>query len=468
MSARLRWRTAICAGAMSASLTVGCGGGGSSSATSDGADSETGDAEGGETEGGDTSGGGVDDVPDPQPSEGFEAGFDVRDISPNDAELMLGVYMGAYGAPEARGVATGVHDPVYARTVALREGDEEVIMTILDLPGLGNRYTRRIREDVAALTGLDPLRILVGATHSHSSPDFMGLWGGVPDAYADRVVSLVVGGMVDALNNADPVDLHVGTGAAENRNRRGWPLTDTAVTVLDARDPEGARVGTMAVFAAHPVVLGESNKEISRDWPGWAVDAAEAELGAPVLLFSGIIGDVSPAVPDGTYADDFERCDAYGGAVGGEVAAVAQAAGPIADETLAWDATVWTLPVDNFLFELAATLGLLEYDFDEVDGQKTVQTQSSYLRVGSLAGGLQLAAFPGESLTRNGLEVKQAMTAPHRMVLGLTGDALGYFIPSDEWMTGLNDDYEESISLGMTVGDTSRDAMAAMIAADGG
>ena len=101
-----------------------------------------------------------------------------------------------------------------------------------------------------------------------------------------------------------------------------------------------------------------------------------------------------------------------------------------------------------------------------------MQTQSSYLRVGSLAGGLQLAAFPGESLTRNGLEVKQAMTAPPcwrgGMVLGLTGDALGYFIPSDEWMTGLNDDYEESISLGMTVGDTSRDAMAAMIAADGG
>jgi len=465
MNAGARWMTAICAGAMSASLTVGCGGGASSSGTGD--ETDAGETDAGET--GDTGTDGGMDVPDPDPpSEGFEAGFDVRDISPNDAELMLGVYMGAYGAPEARGVATGVHDPVYARAVALRAGDEEVVMAILDLPGLGNRYTRRIREDVAALTGLDPLRILVGATHSHSSPDFMGLWGGVPDAYADRVVSLVVGGMVDALDNADPVDLHVGTGAAENRNRRGWPVTDQAVTVLDARDPQGARVGTVAVFAAHPVVLGESNKEISRDWPGWAVDAAEAELGAPVLLFSGIIGDVSPSVPDGTYADDFERCDAYGGAVGGEVAAVAQAAGLIADETLAWDSTVWTLPVDNFLFELAATLGLLEYDFDEVDGQKTVETQSSYLRVGSLAGGLQLAAFPGESLTRNGLEVKQTMTAPHRMVLGLTGDALGYFIPSDEWMTGLNDDYEESISLGVTVGDTSRDAMAAMIAADGG
>ena len=76
----------------------------------------------------------------------------------------------------------------------------------------------------------------------------MGLWGGVPDAYADRVVTLVVQSMVDALDAADPVDLYVGTGAAENRNRRGWPLTDTAVTVLDARDPQGARMGTMAVL----------------------------------------------------------------------------------------------------------------------------------------------------------------------------------------------------------------------------
>ena len=124
-----------------------------------------------------------------------------------------------------------------------------------------------------------------------------------------------------------------------------------------------------------------------------------------VLLFSGIMSDVSPAVPDGTYADDFERCDAYGALVGGEVARPPRPPPP--SPTRPWRGTRrqgGRCPWTTSLFDLAGSLGLLDYDFDEVDGQKTVQTQSSYLRVGSLAGGLQLAAFPGESLTRNGLE----------------------------------------------------------------
>ena len=76
---------------MGASLTVGCGGGDSSD-TSDGADSgdrnpETGGADGGET-GGETGTGGMDGMdlpPTDPPSEGFEAGFEVRDISPTAA-----------------------------------------------------------------------------------------------------------------------------------------------------------------------------------------------------------------------------------------------------------------------------------------------------------------------------------------------------------------------------------------------
>jgi hypothetical protein len=51
-------------------------------------------------------------------------------------------------------------------------------------------------------------------------------------------------------------------------------------------------------------------------------------------------------------------------------------------------------------------------------------------------------------------------------VLGNAGDALGYFVPSDEWQIGLNDNYEESVSLGMSVGDTSRDQIIQMIDAD--
>lgn len=47
------------------------------------------------------------------------------------------------------------------------------------------------------------------------------------------------------------------------------------------------------------------------------------------------------------------------------------------------------------------------------------------------------------------------MTSPYRLFLGLTTDTLGYFVKSDEWMMGHNDNYEESVSLGETAGDNA-------------
>jgi hypothetical protein len=79
---------------------------------------------------------------------------------------------------------------------------------------------------------------------------------------------------------------------------------------------------------------------------------------------------------------------------------------------------------------------------------------------------VQGVAFPGEPLTRLGLGVKEPMKAPHKLILGNTGDALGYFIPGDEWQTGKNDNYEETVSLGKTAGDNARANIVPLIEAD--
>ena len=44
------------------------------------------------------------------------------------------------------------------------------------------------------------------------------------------------------------------------------------------------------------------------------------------------------------------------------------------------------------------------------------------------------------------------MGARHRLFFGLAHDTLGYFIPEDEWMTGRNNNYEESVSMGKHAG----------------
>ncbi|EDM76071.1 hypothetical protein PPSIR1_41354 [Plesiocystis pacifica SIR-1] len=392
----------------------------------------------------------------------FQVGVDIRNLDPTQAE-QAGLFLGGYGAPFTRGVTTGVHDSIYARTMAVGLGDDGVILSVVDAVGMGNQWTREIRQQAAAATGLSEEQIIISTTHTHSGPDFQGLWGGVSSAYRDKVIDETVDSMASAWADRVDANLSAAAGTADNRNRRDWGFTDDELFVLEARSlADDALLGTLLSFAAHPVILPESNKELSRDYCGYVVDNLEADTGGPVLFFNGILGDVSPDVPDGMYADDFEEAAAYGELVATE-AALALEGTEAVEPILVHDYAEWDLPVDNALFNLAALLGILQYDFDGGGGGNSVTTQTTYLRLGEQ---VQLIAFPGESLTRNGLPVKEAMTAPYRAVLGNSGDALGYFVPSDEWQTGLNDDYEESVSLGQSVGDTTQGIMVALIGLD--
>ncbi|HGG56399.1 MAG TPA: hypothetical protein ENK31_01240 [Nannocystis exedens] len=396
-------------------------------------------------------------------ADGFRVGFDVIDVSPTPAQIdEENIYMGAYGPPFVRGPATGVHDPIFVRSMAIEARGVGFVMGVVDLPGMGNQNTRAIREMVADLSGLEEQNVLIGTTHNHSSPDFMGLWGGVPSKYRKQLNEQAAMSMVAAWEARQDAGLSVATGTAPNRNRRGWEFTDDTMIVLDARDLEGNRLGTLVNFAAHPVILGMDNKKISCDYTGYFVQALEQELAAPVVFFNGILGDVSPKAPD--YPSEFDRAEAYGELLAGIAGDLVQEAEVIEPE-VTLDYREWIQSVDNYLFQLAAQLGILQYDFDMKGIGQEVLTQSVYFRLGAQVQGV---AFPGEPLTRNGLEIKEAMKAPHKIVLGNTGDALGYFVPSDEWKTGLNDDYEESVSLGKDAGDNARDAIISMIEADDG
>jgi len=424
-----------------------------SSSTSGNADSSsTGDGES-STTGSETTGGAPD---------AFEAGFDVTEISPNEGHLALNVYMGAYGAPFLRGPAESVHDDVYIRSFAVGIGEEGFVAAVADLPGMGNDFTQAIRARVAADTGLPPEHVMIGTTHTHSGPDFQGLWGGGPSEYRDPVIDEIVGSMNRAWLLRAPATLEVASTTAPNSNRRDWPFTDDSVTLLLAHDERGALMGSVGVFAAHPTVLGQSNLAISRDWCGGYVDTMEEQTGAPSVLFAGILGDASASTPPGEYADGFERAFAYGALIADEALAVMPDAEPVSTG-LVIDHVTWTMPVENALFQIAAALDLLDYSFSEEGDGQTVDTLGAYVRLGEQ---LQFVTFPGEPLTRAGLEIKEAMTAPHRAVLGQTGDSLGYFIPSDEWMTGRNDDYEETVALHESAGDTAVEALVGLVEDD--
>lgn len=429
-------------------------------------------------------------------SEPFRAGAAARAISPLPEHLDAGVYLGGYGFYRARR-AEGIHDDIFCRALALSDGATTLLLLALDLVGIRPARLLEIRRAVAGVARLPLERVLVACTHSHASPDAQGLWGGVPDAYFPYMQRRCVEAASAALAELKEARLEPGTTSVEGltRNRRGWDETDTALTVVRARRPDGSPVATLVNFACHPTVTTGANLLISCDFPAGLVAALERDLGGVALFVNGAQGDANPAV-SGEFADAEE--------LGRRVAQVAVQAlasnVPLEPPIEVRERRVeirlqagmlprpaeYLLPLILPVVRLAARRGLLRRACQRLaargsgqtatilaavamaaDGplkasglELRVTTSATWLRIGEALQGL---AAPGEVLTRLGLPLKTSLPAPHRLFVGLTNDTLGYFLPTDEWMTGRNENYEESVSVGREAGPALAAALHALI-----
>lgn len=417
-------------------------------------------------------------------------------IGPRPDDLREGVWLGGFGSYRERR-ASAVHDEPQCRALALSDGTTSMVLAALDLIGASGPLLATIRADASRMTGVAPERILIACTHSHASPDTQGLWGGIGDAYrthiAHRAASAIWEAheaMAPAAASAASTQLHRVT-----KNRRGWPETDDALTSLRLTSPAGAPIATLVNFACHPTSSGSSNTEVSRDWCGYAVDAVERETGGVAIYVNGAIGDANPIDASG-----FEASERLGEAVAASAIASLDAADAI-DGALSARTDVLELPVhferlsqrvqsaiDRSGFAIAALSktgslratqlalhaagrrdiaqivsaleGMSEREKAHRDGRTYVLTQCGYVRIGDA---LEAYVAPGEVLTRLALPLRAAMGARHRMFFGLTHDTLGYFVPEDEWMTGRNNNYEESVSMGRRAGSVLADALLAMV-----
>src|SRR3712207_1863359 len=85
---------------------------------------------------------------------------------------------------------TGIRDDLRARALAVSSGKDGLILvhttnvgvfaSYKGAPGLGAFH---LRQEIARRTGLPAENVIVQADHSHSSPDSIGIWGGVPQSY---------------------------------------------------------------------------------------------------------------------------------------------------------------------------------------------------------------------------------------------------------------------------------------------
>jgi hypothetical protein len=230
------------------------------------------------------------------------AGAAAADVTPVDSQFL-------FGYPHVRRYSTGVHDRLWSSALFLSDGRTPLLLVANDVVYVGQETVRRVRERIAAATGVPAGQIMVTATHTHSGPMTADLLSceadpAVPKTdprYVARLEDGIVVAAVDACRNARPARLGLAVatcaGVGTNRHDPAGPA-DPQVPVLAVRDAQSeAFLAAMLVCSMHPTVLHEDSTLISGDFPALARQYLQKHLlgpDCPVLHHTGPCGNQSP------------------------------------------------------------------------------------------------------------------------------------------------------------------------------
>lgn len=384
-----------------------------------------------------------------------KVGVGQRSITPDLAKFGP-VYLAGFGNNR---VATGVHDELSARCMAIAVVKEPVVICAVDLIGLFLDDTSKIRKSVANA------RVVVASLHDHEGPDTMGMWGpapgvsGINEAYNQFVVDRTIEAARDAVKSLQPAKItlsKIDTPELHTFIDDGRPpvVHDAELIALFAVDEKGKPIGTLLNWANHPETLGSKNTLITADYSGYLRTRLEALLGGTAVFVNGAVGGMqSPlgsklAAPENT----FEKAELIGTRVAAIAAEAVKKAAVVEINALSYREASVQLPMNNAGFKMGMEAGLFKgRKKPNVDGSST--TTVGYMRLGQNQKALlEIALLPGElypELSVGGIRKyegadfpdavfeagikKDLMKAPYRMLFGLANDEIGYVIPKVEW-----------------------------------
>ncbi|HEX3725764.1 MAG TPA: neutral/alkaline non-lysosomal ceramidase N-terminal domain-containing protein [Pirellulales bacterium] len=234
----------------------------------------------------------------------LEGGVAVADITPQPGKMLWGYSNRTHGA-------TGTLDPLMAKAVVLRAGDNTVAIVSLDLGRTPEEAVlAKVRERARAQCGVKNL--FVTASHTHHAP-VMESTTEKPNPYADQVGETISKIIAAAAGDLVKVRIGVGRGTADfSHNRRKFlpdgrvamqwrnaeheptePVDRQYATIRIDRE-DGSVLAVLFHYACHPVVLGPDNYEYSADYVGATSAVVEEALKTKCLFLQGACGNINP------------------------------------------------------------------------------------------------------------------------------------------------------------------------------
>lgn len=381
--------------------------------------------------------------------------------------------MGGYSA--RIGAANAVHDPLYARALALGTPEQPFVVIICDLLALDEMMVEEVRRLLAAL---QPYKaIWLSATHTHSGPDVVPSLSfssvAIDPAPRQRIIAGAAKAAQEAIAYMHPTETKWASGAIKGvATNRDHPeqSADLSLDLLCFYDKPGQAQPSaiLGSFPCHPTVMGAENLAISADLPGAFQRQFKALLGNTpwIALATGAAGDISTRhTRRGQGFDELER---LGGLMARQTYDLLSAAQPlmlaspnIRSAVVRLEYNEPTSPATLALYARsvqermnaerqaghlvqARTLEITLQGIQMARMKASVKedrAQDITLSV-ALLGELAISAVPGELYNRLGAAIKQA-SGQFVLLLGYTNGYAGY-IPSREAFEEL--DYEVLMS----------------------
>jgi neutral ceramidase len=342
----------------------------------------------------------------------LRAGFGKVDITPP-----LGTSMSGYGWYLDR-KAEAVLDPLYARCIAVEEGEERVFLIALDLLALSVEQGLDVRERLAREFSVRPDQVLLAAIHTHSGP---ATWDaeGMGDADPEYMASLprrIAEAMEDAVADLAPCRVTAGEADVEpiGFNRFGRRPHEVDRHVRGVRFERDGKPILLAHHSCHAVTLGV-NRELSADYPG-AVCRELARAGYEALFFNGCCGDIDPKVNQvrwgsGTPADVAAYGELLAEALGRVRSVPAGDGGVLRSASRTFD-----LPLD------VPDRSSVQAELDEAEGKLARGPGDGYARFNRAWAAVMLAAIDAGEARRESPFVLQAVDLGAALLIGFSGE----------------------------------------------
>lgn len=388
-------------------------------------------------------------------------------------------------------------NPISSRSIALSNGKDTVVFTLLDVVG----YMAAYPADLCADCGIDPItkalstelgipapNLVISSSHTHAAPSTIAKGAAWYYKFVRDQVKASIRGAVADLASSPQVRLETGAVSAKafNVDRRiqnravpdyemAWlrafvPATTTAVDEPGKKNdgqtttPEQT-VATFGNFAVHPTIRN-ANARLHSGMVGPFTRRVSEKLGGASLFLPGALGDQTPDKSFGINGIGIGLADAL-------LADVERGGYVLQTNDIAVARTSVQVPIENQFFVAALGAGYAVRDFLPPYGggpyAAATENEGTNLRSCEGAGAVHVVApisairfgvqplagkrdlgpeykapvvtdnvvvvqSPGEIFASIGLIVKDYLSRSNNvLVQGVTNDTIGYIIPANQY-----------------------------------